>query len=629
MGTKTILLSVADPQAVADVTQALGDAWETTSVSNQADALAYLEQRPFDALVVDFDSGAPDAASHLLNQASEKHPGTIRFLLAYEADLALVAAYVSGPHEILPKPIESASLKSRIERGVSPDDSNRGEGACGAGTSAGASPAIPAVYSRVLKALDLPNVTKRQVGKIIAGDAALTDEVLRLARSTHLGLARNITDPVKAVESLGLETVRALVMALRYLAEHSQLKAGYLPLEDIWQHSINVARLARDLMLFETKDRVRAAEALAAGLLHDLGKVVLALNFEDLYARVNSLARKQPVALWDIEKEMFGASHAEIGGCLVGMWNMPSPVVQAVAFHHEPPVGEDHHLTPLAAVHIANVLEHQIRPSDEFRIVPVISMPFLNDMGLLHRLPVWRAAFAKRPEVESSETNQPQLIIPALSSPPSLTATELPAPAAATRSATLGQPGSECGSPIALALYQRRWVYACATAAVLGFLSLWLVTRPQLAVRALTPESTPNQPPVPESLALASELAPAVEPEPTLAMAVSEEAPATDALLAPDPATTLSEPELTVATAPQVTATNAAPPALPSDENGRPNFRLNGIIYTANRPVAIVNGQTVFVGDWVGGATVTAIGRTNVTLQLDGRKIRVFTEGID
>ena len=70
--------------------------------------------------------------------------------------------------------------------------------------------------------------------------------MLRLTKSTHLGLPRNITDPVEAVESLGLDTVRALVMALRYLAEHSQSKPGYLSFENMWQHSINVARLARD-----------------------------------------------------------------------------------------------------------------------------------------------------------------------------------------------------------------------------------------------------------------------------------------------------------------------------------------------------------------------------------------------
>src|SRR5713226_4068973 len=117
MTTKSILLGITDAQALVDVNQALGAGWESTPVASEADALAQLEKRSFDALLVDFNLGSPDA-SELLNQTLEKRPETIRFLLAYEADLALVAAKVLGAHQILPKPIEPTSLKSRIENGV-------------------------------------------------------------------------------------------------------------------------------------------------------------------------------------------------------------------------------------------------------------------------------------------------------------------------------------------------------------------------------------------------------------------------------------------------------------------------------------------------------------------------------
>jgi HD-like signal output (HDOD) protein len=588
--------------------------------------LAQLEQRSFDALLVDFNLSSPDA-SQLLNQALQKRPETIRFLLAYEADLALVAAYVSGPHEILPKPVEPASLKSRIESGVAPNDSNCNQVGSDSGAGASASPAVPAVYAEVLKALDLPDAAKSQVGEVIAGDAALTSEVLRLTESAYLGLPRNVTDPVEAVELLGLETVKALVMALRFLAEHSQLNPGYLSLEKLWQHSTHVAQLARDLVLFETKDRVLAAEALVAGLFHDLGKVVLASNFDDLYGRVHSLARKQPVPLWDIEKEMFGASHGEIGACLVGMWNMPGSVVQAAAFHHDPPLGEHQNLTPLAAVHIANVLDHEFRPSDEVRVAPAINTAFLNEIGLLQRLPVWRAVLAKPraanagPEIETDETNQRQLVTPVLSStPPPRTANQLPAPTTATRTATLGQPGSEDSISVAPASRRRRWAYGGAAAAVVSLLALWLATRPDEPIRARTPEPTPPRPPVAVSPAPAPKPAPASLPEVAPAMAVSEQAPARDVAAAPDAVPLLPEPEPAVATAPEVTATNAPPPTPAPQEKAQPEFRLNGIIYTVTRPAAIVNGQTVYVGDWVSGATVVGIDRTQVTLQINGQR---------
>jgi HD-like signal output (HDOD) protein len=636
MGTKSILLALADPQALADVTEALGDGWEASPVSSEADALAQLEQRSFDALLVDFNLGSPDA-SQLLSQALEKRPEMFRFLLAHEADLALVAAYVSGPHEILPKPFEPASLKSRIESGVAPAESNCSQSGGEPDTGAAVLPAVPAVYAEVLKALDLPGVTKRQVGEIIAGDAALASEVLKLTDSAYLGLPRNITDAVGAVELLGLETVKALVMARRFLAEHSQLKPGYLSLEKLWQHSTCVALLARDLVLFETKDRALAAEALVAGLVHDLGKVVLATNFDDLYGRVHSLARKQPVSIWDVEKEMFGASHGEIGGCLVGMWNLPASVVEAAAFHHEPPLGEHQHLTPLAAVHIANALEHEIRPSDEFRVAPVPSPAFLNEIGLLQRLPVWRAVFAHRraagagSEVEPAETSQAQFIPPVPSSaPPPRTANQLPSTTASTRTATLGEPGSEDDLPVTPTFRQRRWVYAGAAAIVVGLLALWLDSRPEESVRALAPAPLSTPAPVVASAVPAPEPAPtavpeatpeiAVSEETTSPMDVSEEAPVTEAATALDPALMLPQPEPTVAAAPPVVATIAPPPTPAPAAKPQPQFRLNGIIYTVARPAAIVNGQTVYVGDWVSGATVVSIERTQVTLLINGQR---------
>jgi HD-like signal output (HDOD) protein/CheY-like chemotaxis protein len=638
MATKSILLAVAEPQALVDINQVLGAEWEATLVASQEEALVQLEKRTFDALLVDFNLGSPDG-SELMNQALEKRPEVTRFLLAYESDLALVAAKVLGTHHLLPKPVEPASLKSRIENGVAPEDSKRQQSGSDSAAGAGASPPVPAIFSEVLEALESPGVTNRQVGEIIARDAVLTAEVLRLTNAVYLGTPRNITDPVEAVGVLGLETVKALVMSLRFLAEHSQLKPGYLSLDQIWRHSTNVAQIARDLVLFETKDRALASEAFVAGLVHDLGKVVLATNFDDLYGRVHSLARKQPVPLWDIEKEMFGANHGEIGGCLVGMWNLPSSIVDATALHHEPPLGENDRLTPLAAVHIANVLEHELGTSDEFRVAPIIDTRFLNEMGLLQRLPVWRAAFANgsppdtEVDSESGETIQPG----------SSTGTEyhVAEPVTATRTATSGWPRHRERTTVpAYGDRQRHWVYAGVAVALLLLLALWLGTQPELSQSMPIYARTPSEVPAVATWTPSPETAPpaATSPQNTTEAAVADETPATTAPTAPPAAATASEaavpnetpaktaptlptvaPEPTSAVAPQP-ATNAAPLPKPAVQKPKPDFHLNGIIYTVARPSAIVNGQTVYVGDRVDDATVVAITPAHVTLQLNGQR---------
>ena len=623
MGTKSILLAVADPQALVDITQALGAGWEATSAASEAEALAQLDNFSFDALVVDFNLGDPDASA-LLNQAMEKRPQTVAFLLAYEADLALVAAKVLGTPQILPKPVDPDGLKSRLESSFNESNPEPTESAAAAST--GDSPTIPPVYAEVLKAIESLGVTDAEVGEIIGSDPALTAELLRLTNSSYLGLPRNISDPIQAVELLGFETVKALVMALQFLAQHSRLKPGYLSLDQIWRHSVNVAQIARDLVLFETKDRNLANQALTAGLLHDLGKIVLVTNFDDLYGRVHSLARKQPVALWDIEKEMFGANHGEIGGCLVGMWNMPTTIVEATALHHEPPLGEQQQLTPLAAVHIANVLERELCPGTEERMVPpIINTTFLNDIGLLQRLPVWRAAFANRraedieADAEPAEKSQPGSTAFRTSST-SRTANQLASPAGPTRTTTSGQPQRVGATPQANR-YHRNLILA-SVAAVLVLAALWINTRPQLdevePVYARMP--APKQAPAVVASVTEPATAPAQSTEAAPPVEVSQEpAPAPPSEPA-KPKPSVPSPESPASPTPEATATAAPPASTPPAEKAQPEFRLNGIIYASVSPSAIVNGKTVNVGDQVNGATVVGIGRTSVTLQINGKR---------
>jgi HD-like signal output (HDOD) protein len=678
-----------------------------TMASTEAKVLAQLKKYSFTALLVDFNLGSPDA-SELLNKALERRPETTRFLLAYEADLALIAAKVNGDIQILPKPIEFASLKSRIEEGVAPKESTRKQS--GSDPASNTSPKIPGVYSKVLKALESPDVTSIQVGEIIAEDAVLTGEVLRLTNSAYLGTPRNIIDPVEAVDSLGLDAVKVLTKAMQFMAEHSHLKPGYLSFDKLWQHSTNVALIARDLVLFETRDPELASQAFVAGLVHDLGKVVLLTNFDDLYGRVHSLARKQPVAIWEAEKEMFGANHGEIGGCLVGMWNLPLCVVDAVALHHDPPLGQDQQLTPLTAVHVANVIEHELGESYEFRVAPIIESRYLNELRLLQRLPLWRAAIANGsceetwPEPESAEvslvnSSDSSSLSSSIQEPRTRTGNQVLGSIAGTRST---RPSHGISAAPTFGEQQRHWVYAVAAALAL-LLGLWCVIRPQSdqsvpayarTIESLTgvpspekvplaaPQDTPRTAVTEETMTSRAPIAapvlflpereptPATAPTPSLASPereaalasgspapIANETPATKPPTAPTPPLSAPERGTTPASAspaliakeapttkapttpapslsaPERETTPASPPRpavvklakLEQPETAGPEFRLNGIIYSEDRPTAIVNGIMVRIGDEVNGATVLSIERDRVILWGNGKPKTLFS----
>ena len=100
-----------------------------------------------------------------------------------------------------------------------------------------------------------------------------------------------------------------------------------------------------------------------AGLLHDLGKLILATNFQEPYKEVLTAAKGSDRNLWDLEYEAFGTGHAEIGAYLMGLWSLETPIIEAIAFHHCPANSISQNMGLLTAVHIGNAIDHNGQPS--------------------------------------------------------------------------------------------------------------------------------------------------------------------------------------------------------------------------------------------------------------------------
>jgi len=271
--------------------------------------------------------------------------------------------------------------------------------------------------------------------------------------------------------------------------------------------------------------------------------------------------------------------------------------------HHEPEMGDQQGLTPLAADHIANVLERELWPNDEGMMVrPIINTPFLNQLGLLQRLPVWRASLANRRAVDPDNGAEPS------------EQTELPARSEAPREQSKS-------SPFDADLFPWKWVWAGA-AGLMVLLAVWFRPRPDLnqAEPAYARTPTPQQQP---SASIASATAPTPVTAPAGASSQASQAapliPIWESPVAPPTETASTTVTSQAAAAPMAVATAQATNSLPV-KKPQPDFRLQGIIYSSTSPSAIVNGQRVSAGDQVDGATVAGIGRTTVTLLIKGER---------
>lgn len=158
----------------------------------------------------------------------------------------------------------------------------------------------------------------------------------------------------------------------------------------VWKHSIAVGAMSKRIAAADGGDTQQADHALMAGLLHDSGKLILAAHVPEGYGRALNLARERRIPDWQAERETLETTHGEVGAYLLGLWGLPDPIVEAVAFHHCPEACPGRTFSPLTAVHVADAFENAMRSEGDSDTPPLLRDEYLQNIRLAHRLDAWR-----------------------------------------------------------------------------------------------------------------------------------------------------------------------------------------------------------------------------------------------
>ncbi|MDH5472702.1 MAG: HDOD domain-containing protein [Gammaproteobacteria bacterium] len=218
---------------------------------------------------------------------------------------------------------------------------------------------LPEVVHRVFAAMDDPNSTATQIGKVINEDPALTGRLLKLVNSPFYGFRSKIDTVFRAIALIGHNELRSVVLATSALKVFSGIPSDLVNMSLFWKRSLYMAVVARVLAAFKREKEIE--RFFIAGLLHDLGSLLLYLELPDEMTNAMTRNKNERIPLWEAEKDELGYDHAEVGGALLKSWNLPPVLCEAVRYHLYPERASSEYRDAANLLHLAwQIVRHHI-----------------------------------------------------------------------------------------------------------------------------------------------------------------------------------------------------------------------------------------------------------------------------
>jgi HD-like signal output (HDOD) protein/CheY-like chemotaxis protein len=336
--------------------------WDMVFACGGEAAVTLLGQRAFDVVISDMRMPRMDGTA-LLTKVKQMQPHAVRMILSGQTEAEAAMRSVFLAHRFLAKPCDPDLLERVIDRACALHDLLHDEGLRAAAGNVSMLPAAPKVFASLSTVLANPRTTLKDVAKVIESDTGLSAKILQLVNSAFFGLPRRVSRISEAVVCLGIATVKDVAVAIETYSRASAVSASEVAA--VQGHSFLVADLARQIC---KQDRVRAEEAFVTGLLHDVGKLF---------------------PLQETNEDMTPL----LGAYLLGLWGLPHPIIEAIAYHHQPERLPHDGIELVDVIYIADHLVNELTGRDQ----EPLDLAYLATRGVTdEQLVKWRDIAAGR-----------------------------------------------------------------------------------------------------------------------------------------------------------------------------------------------------------------------------------------
>jgi len=335
--------------------------------------------------------------AEFLKRVCENYPHMIRIVLSANLSAESLTEAASVAHQILSKPCDPDHLRNILARAFTLCERMENSIVKETLMQMGTLPSVPVLYWRIMEEINAPEPSVERVAQIVAKDPGMTAKVLKLVNS-HTSPKDRVSNIMYATHMLGLENLKSFVLVAELFDSVKQEELSVtFDIDGLWQHGLTVGEYARSIAEFECSDKRVIDDAYTAGLLHDVGILILASKLPAEFGKVLQHAKDNGTTLIQAEKHVLGVTHADIGAYLLDLWGLADEIVKGIS-HHFFPSGtpdemygidtDEEEFSPVTAVHAANYFCEEETEADDFGKAE-LDMVYLESIGLDGNVSHW------------------------------------------------------------------------------------------------------------------------------------------------------------------------------------------------------------------------------------------------
>lgn len=367
--------------------------WTMDFVDSPQKALEMFDSQSFDVVVSDLQMPGMNGIE-LLKEVSERNPEVVPIILSGQVNKSLLMHSLRANAQVLLKPCKMEDLISAIERSHTLRMLMRSDNVQRVVSKLTELPSLSKTHTKLIEALDNDKTPLSKIIKLLQEDVSITAKVMQLANSAFFGHTR-VAQLENAIKILGLTHIRLLVLASDIFLKIDHRKGANVDISSLIRHSTNVGRYSGHIAKALKLSPSECEAAHVAGLLHDIGKLILLKDMPKEMSRIAKYRDEKNLPEYEIESEILGCTHSEVGAYILGVWQLPDVILEAVVFHHHPLQVTNSQPSVISSVFFANTLEHRLHNEKVFDCEKKTFEDYAAQLEVEQQLAQWEKTIEK------------------------------------------------------------------------------------------------------------------------------------------------------------------------------------------------------------------------------------------